>query len=60
MAERVQAEASSPAEAAETGNPDRVEPGIALCPSGGGYRAMLFPVGATAPGAFPYPGSGLG
>src|SRR5712691_5692812 len=27
-------------------DPERVEPGIALCLSGGGYRAMLFHVGA--------------
>lgn len=30
----------------ETDEPERVEPGIALCLSGGGYRAMLFHVGA--------------
>jgi NTE family protein len=35
--------ASSPVESAE---PERVETGIALCLSGGGYRAMLFHVGA--------------
>jgi NTE family protein len=28
------------------GEPDRAEPGIALCLSGGGYRAMLFHLGA--------------
>jgi NTE family protein len=35
--------ASSPVESDE---PERLEPGIALCLSGGGYRAMLFHVGA--------------
>ena len=35
--------ASSPV---ETDEPERLEPGIALCLSGGGYRAMLFHVGA--------------
>src|SRR5205823_12549906 len=30
----------------QTDEPDRAEPGIALCLSGGGYRAMLFHVGA--------------
>src|SRR5215831_8227909 len=28
------------------GEPDKLEPGIALCLSGGGYRAMLFHLGA--------------
>ncbi|HEX9415372.1 MAG TPA: patatin-like phospholipase family protein, partial [Gaiellaceae bacterium] len=28
------------------GDADRAEPGIALCLSGGGYRAMLFHLGA--------------
>jgi NTE family protein len=36
-------EAASPVEGDE---PDRLEEGIALCLSGGGYRAMLFHVGA--------------
>jgi NTE family protein len=31
--------------AGEGGEPSKVEPGIALCLSGGGYRAMLFHVG---------------
>jgi NTE family protein len=31
----------------ESPEPERVEPGIALCLSGGGYRAMLFHVGAV-------------
>jgi NTE family protein len=31
----------------ESPEPDRAEPGIALCLSGGGYRAMLFHVGAV-------------
>jgi NTE family protein len=44
--EPVQAEVSSPVEAVETGKLERVEQGIALCLSGGGYRAMLFHVGA--------------
>ena len=35
--------ASSPV---EKDAPDRLEPGVALCLSGGGYRAMLFHVGA--------------
>jgi NTE family protein len=35
--------ASSPVQSAE---PERIEEGIALCLSGGGYRAMLFHVGA--------------
>jgi NTE family protein len=30
----------------ESPEPERVEPGVALCLSGGGYRAMLFHVGA--------------
>jgi NTE family protein len=30
----------------ETDEPERLEPGVALCLSGGGYRAMLFHVGA--------------
>jgi NTE family protein len=33
-------------EPVETDEPERVEPGVALCLSGGGYRAMLFHVGA--------------
>ncbi len=37
------AAASSPV---QTDEPDHLEPGIALCLSGGGYRAMLFHVGA--------------
>ncbi len=38
---------SSPVETIETGSAHRgPEPGIALCLSGGGYRAMLFHVGA--------------
>jgi NTE family protein len=41
-----QAEAFSPVERIETDEKERVEPGIALCLSGGGYRAMLFHVGA--------------
>jgi NTE family protein len=47
MPERVQAEACSPVEALDTGKPERLEPGVALCLSGGGYRAMLFHVGAV-------------
>jgi NTE family protein len=35
--------ASSPV---ETDEPEHLEPGVALCLSGGGYRAMLFHVGA--------------
>jgi NTE family protein len=35
--------ASSPV---ESGEPERLEQGVALCLSGGGYRAMLFHVGA--------------
>ena len=35
--------ASSPV---ETDEPERLEPGVALCLSGGGYRAMIFHVGA--------------
>ena len=35
--------AGSPVEA---GEPEKLEPGVALCLSGGGYRAMLFHVGA--------------
>lgn len=44
------------------------QPGIALCLSGGGYRAMLFHLGAMrthvdaalpAPGRFPYPHAGV-
>ena len=31
----------------ESSAPDRAEPGIALCLSGGGYRAMLFHAGAV-------------
>ena len=46
MGTRVEAEARSPVEAVETGKPERVETGVALCLSGGGYRAMLFHVGA--------------
>jgi NTE family protein len=34
------------AEPVETDEPERLEPGVALCLSGGGYRAMLFHVGA--------------
>jgi NTE family protein len=41
--ERLTKAASSPV---ETDEPERLEPGIALCLSGGGYRAMLFHVGA--------------
>jgi NTE family protein len=41
--EHLKKAASSPV---ETGEPDRLEPGVALCLSGGGYRAMLFHVGA--------------
>ena len=37
------AAASSPV---QTDEPDKLEPGVALCLSGGGYRAMLFHVGA--------------
>jgi NTE family protein len=41
---------SGPIEAAsspvESGEPERLEEGVALCLSGGGYRAMLFHVGA--------------
>ena len=33
-------------EPVETAEPERLEPGVALCLSGGGYRAMLFHVGA--------------
>jgi NTE family protein len=32
----------------ETDEPERLEPGVALCLSGGGYRAMLFHVGALS------------
>lgn len=43
-------EASVPVNLVETGsahdNPNNAEPGIALCLSGGGYRAMLFHLGA--------------
>ena len=39
--------AAFPAQWIETDQPDRaLEPGIALCLSGGGYRAMLFHLGA--------------
>jgi NTE family protein len=31
----------------ESPEPERVDPGVALCLSGGGYRAMLFHVGAV-------------
>ena len=41
--EPVKKAASSPV---ETDEPERLEPGVALCLSGGGYRAMLFHVGA--------------
>jgi len=41
--EPVKQPASSPV---ETDEPERLEPGVALCLSGGGYRAMLFHVGA--------------
>ena len=41
--EPVKQAASSPV---ETDEPERLEPGVALCLSGGGYRAMLFHVGA--------------
>ena len=37
------AAASSPVQSDE---PDKLEPGVALCLSGGGYRAMLFHIGA--------------
>ena len=41
---------AAPVEVVDTGSPhdalDRPEPGIALCLSGGGYRAMLFHLGA--------------
>jgi len=43
-------EACVPVNVVETGSahdqPDKAQPGIALCLSGGGYRAMLFHVGA--------------
>ena len=35
-----------PSEPVETDEPERLESGVALCLSGGGYRAMLFHVGA--------------
>jgi len=41
--EHVTKEAISPV---ETDEPERLEPGVALCLSGGGYRAMIFHVGA--------------
>jgi NTE family protein len=41
--EHVTKEAASPV---ETDEPERLEPGVALCLSGGGYRAMIFHVGA--------------
>src|SRR6476646_6745701 len=37
------AAASSPVQSDE---PDKLEPGVALCLSGGGYRAMVFHIGA--------------
>ncbi len=44
------AEATGPVEAASSpvrgDEPEKLEPGIALCLSGGGYRAMLFHAGA--------------
>jgi NTE family protein len=44
------AETTGPVEAASSpvhgDEPEKLEPGIALCLSGGGYRAMLFHVGA--------------
>jgi NTE family protein len=44
------AETTGPVEAASSpvrgDEPDKLEPGIALCLSGGGYRAMLFHAGA--------------
>ena len=57
------------------GPPPGPQPGIALCLSGGGYRAMVFHVGYAvcdaamqayldttlpAPAAFPYPAQGVG
>jgi NTE family protein len=43
-------EATGPVEAASSpvqgDEPEKLEPGVALCLSGGGYRAMLFHVGA--------------
>ncbi|MFN2469245.1 MAG: patatin-like phospholipase family protein [Gaiellaceae bacterium] len=47
MPEQTKADATSPVEAVDTGKPERLEQGIALCLSGGGYRAMLFHVGAV-------------
>ena len=41
--EQLKQAAASPV---ETDEPGRVEPGVALCLSGGGYRAMIFHVGA--------------
>ncbi|CAN5332391.1 patatin-like phospholipase family protein [soil metagenome] len=41
--EQLKEAASSPV---ETDEPERLEPGVALCLSGGGYRAMIFHVGA--------------
>lgn len=41
--EHVKEAAASPV---ETDEPERIEPGVALCLSGGGYRAMIFHVGA--------------
>lgn len=46
MSEPAHADPSSPVQIVDTGKPERVEPGVALCLSGGGYRAMLFHVGA--------------
>jgi len=41
--EQLKQSAASPV---ETDEAERVEPGVALCLSGGGYRAMIFHVGA--------------
>ena len=46
MPEPTSGDPRSPVEAVDTGKPERVEPGVALCLSGGGYRAMLFHLGA--------------
>ena len=41
--EQLKQAAASPV---ETDEPEHLEPGVALCLSGGGYRAMIFHVGA--------------
>ena len=46
MSKRTPADPRSPVRIVDTGKPENVEPGVALCLSGGGYRAMLFHLGA--------------